>query len=132
MVWHGAGRVLSCEANSNAHADYIFAAAAGEFGILFCLSLVGIIVFIVLRILRLSLGPSNLFARLGASTLALLFAMQSFIHIAVNLGLLPTKGMTLPLVSYGGTSMIAVAFGMGLALALTRLQSANIHRTVLA
>ena len=128
----GPGESIAARRIPDAHADYVFAAAAGEFGILFCLSLVGIIVFIVLRILRLSLRLTAPFARLGASTLALLFAMQSFIHIAVNLGLFPTKGMTLTLVSYGGTSMIAVAFGMGLALALTRREPGDINGSVLA
>jgi len=65
---------------------------------------------------------SSLFARLAASTLAIQFAMQSGINLAVNLNLIPPKGMTLPFVSYGGTSMIAVAFGMGLMLAFTRIK----------
>ncbi|MFN4209470.1 MAG: FtsW/RodA/SpoVE family cell cycle protein, partial [Devosia sp.] len=63
---------------------------------------------------------TSLFARLAASTLAIQFAMQSGINLAVNLNLVPPKGMTLPFVSYGGTSMIAIAFGMGLMLAMTR------------
>ena len=63
---------------------------------------------------------TSLFARLAASTIAIQFAMQSGINLAVNLNLIPPKGMTLPFVSYGGTSMIAVAFAMGLMLAFTR------------
>ena len=63
---------------------------------------------------------SSLFARLAASTLAIQFGLQCAINLAVNLSLIPPKGMTLPFVSYGGTSMFAIAFGMGLMLAFTR------------
>jgi len=104
----------------DAHADYVFSAAAGEFGILFCMVLVGLICFIVIRAMLGAQRQTSLFARLAASTLAIQFAMQSGINLAVNLNMIPPKGMTLPFVSYGGTSMIAIAFGMGLMLALTR------------
>jgi cell division protein FtsW len=63
---------------------------------------------------------STLYARLAVSTLAIQFGLQCAINLAVNLNLIPPKGMTLPFVSYGGTSTIAIAFGMGLMLALTR------------
>ncbi|MDP2781654.1 MULTISPECIES: FtsW/RodA/SpoVE family cell cycle protein [Devosia] len=106
----------------DAHSDYVFSAAAGEFGILFCLVLVALIAFIVIRAMLGAQRQSSLFARLAASTLAIQFAMQSGINLAVNLNLIPPKGMTLPFVSYGGTSMIAVAFGMGLMLAFTRIK----------
>ena len=96
------------------------AAAAGEFGIVFCICLVRLIAFIVIRALFGAQKQSNLFARLAASTLAIQFGLQCGINLAVNLNLIPPKGMTLPFVSYGGTSMIAVAFGAGLMLALTR------------
>src|SRR5690606_36639231 len=104
----------------DAHSDYVISAAAGEFGILFCLVLVALIAFIVIRVMLGAQRQSSLFARLAASTLAIQFAMQSGINLAVNLNLIPPKGMTLPFVSYGGTSMIAIAFGMGLMLAFTR------------
>ena len=104
----------------DAHADFVFSAAAGEFGILFCMGLVTLIGFIAIRAMIAAQRQTSLFARLAASTLAVQFAMQSGINLAVNLNLMPAKGMTLPFVSYGGTSMIAVAFGMGLMLALTR------------
>lgn len=106
----------------DAHSDYVFSAAAGEFGILFCLVLVALIAFIVIRAMLGAQRQSSLFARLAASTLAIQFAMQSGINLAVNLNLIPPKGMTLPFVSYGGTSMIAVAFAMGLMLAFTRIK----------
>jgi cell division protein FtsW len=120
LVRAWAGRVAGQEADPDAHADYIFSAAAGEFGILFCLVLVALIAYIVIRALIGAQRQQNLFARLAASTLAIQFGLQCSINLAVNLNLMPPKGMTLPFVSYGGTSMIAVAFGMGLMLALTR------------
>jgi len=116
----GPGESLAKKVIPDAHADYVFSAAAGEFGILFCLGLVILIAFIVLRAMLGAQRQTSLFARLAASTLAVQFAMQAGINLAVNLNLIPPKGMTLPFVSYGGTSMIAIAFGMGLMLALTR------------
>ncbi|MBD8064180.1 cell division protein FtsW [Devosia sp. PTR5] len=116
----GPGESIAKKLIPDAHADYVFSAAAGEFGILFCIGLVILIGFIVLRALMGAQRQTSLFARLAASTLAIQFAMQSGINLAVNLNLIPPKGMTLPFVSYGGTSMIAIAFGMGLMLALTR------------
>jgi cell division protein FtsW len=116
----GPGESIAKKLIPDAHADYVFSAAAGEFGILFCMVLVGLIAFIVLRAMVAAQRQSSLFARLAASTLAIQFAMQCGINLAVNLNLIPPKGMTLPFVSYGGTSMIAIAFGMGLMLALSR------------
>ena len=116
----GPGESVAKKVIPDAHADYVFSAAAGEFGILFCLCLVGVIAFIVIRALVGAQQQSSLFARLAASTLAIQFGMQCGINLAVNLNLIPPKGMTLPFVSYGGTSMLAVALGMGLMLALTR------------
>lgn len=116
----GPGESIAKKLIPDAHADYVFSAAAGEYGILFCMGLVLLIAFIVLRALLSAQRQSSLFARLAASTLAIQFAMQAGINLAVNLNLIPPKGMTLPFVSYGGTSMLAVALGMGLMLALTR------------
>jgi len=116
----GPGESIAKKVIPDAHADYVFSAAAGEFGILFCLCLVALIGFIVIRALLGAQQQSSLFARLAASTLAIQFGLQSGINLAVNLNLIPPKGMTLPFVSYGGTSMLAVAFGMGLMLAFTR------------
>tara|TARA_R110002020_G_scaffold6117_11_gene25556 strand:- start:7175 stop:8347 length:1173 start_codon:yes stop_codon:yes gene_type:complete len=118
----GPGESIAKKLIPDAHSDYVFSAAAGEFGILFCLVLVSLIAFIVIRAMLAAQRQSSLFARLAASTLATQFAMQSGINLAVNLNLIPPKGMTLPFVSYGGTSMIAVAFGMGLMLAFTRIK----------
>lgn len=116
----GPGEGVANRSLPDAHADFVFSAAAGEFGILFCLVLVSLIAFIVVRSLLLAQQQTNLFARLAVSALAIQFGVQSAINLAVNLNLIPPKGMTLPFVSYGGTSMIAVAFGMGLLIGLTR------------
>jgi cell division protein FtsW len=116
----GPGESVANKAIPDAHADYVFSAAAGEFGVVFCIGLVLLIAFIVVKALIGAQQQSSLFARLAASTLAIQFGLQSGINLAVNLNLIPPKGMTLPFVSYGGTSMLAVAFGMGLMLAFTR------------
>lgn len=116
----GPGESIANKVIPDAHADYVFSAAAGEFGILFCLCLVALIAFIVIKALIGAQQQSSLFARLAASTLAIQFGLQCAINLAVNLSLIPPKGMTLPFVSYGGTSMFAIAFAMGLMLAFTR------------
>jgi cell division protein FtsW len=102
------------------HTDFVFAVAAEEFGIVLCLLLVAVFSFIVLRSLRHAMRNEDPFARFGAAGLAILFGLQSAINMAVNLHLMPAKGMTLPFISYGGSSMISLAYGMGMLLALTR------------
>ena len=116
----GPGESLAKKVIPDAHADYVFSAAAGEFGILFCLCLVALIVFIVLRALAGAQQQQSLYARLAVSTLAIQFGLQCAINLAVNLNLIPPKGMTLPFVSYGGSSMLAMGLTLGMALALTR------------
>lgn len=116
----GPGEGLAKRYLPDAHADFVFSAAAGEFGILFCMMLVVLIAFIIIRSLSNAQQQSSIYARLAASALAVQFGLQAAINLAVNLNLMPPKGMTLPFVSYGGTSMIAVAYGMGMMLALTR------------
>jgi cell division protein FtsW len=100
--------------------DFGFAVAAEEFGIILCLALVALFAFIVLRSLKAAYRTEDLFTRFAASGLAILFGIQSAINMAVNLHLIPAKGMTLPFISYGGSSMISLAYGMGMLLALTR------------
>ncbi len=116
----GPGEAITKRYLPDAHADYVFSAAAGEFGILFCLLLVALIGFIVLRSLRGAMLQGDLFARMAAAALACQYGMQSAINLMVNVNLIPPKGMTLPFVSYGGTSMLAVAVGMGMMLGLMR------------
>jgi cell division protein FtsW len=104
----------------DSHTDFIFAVAAEEFGLILCLILLGLFVFIVLRALTHALRENDAFTRLAVAGLALLFGFQSAIAMAVSLSLIPAKGMTLPFVSYGGSSLISLAFGMGMLIALTR------------
>ena len=104
----------------DAHTDFIFAVAAEEYGLLLGLLLILLFGFIVVRGLARALSDNDQFVQIAASGLFVLFGFQAFINIAVNLMLLPPKGMTLPFVSYGGSSLVALALTMGLALALTR------------
>ncbi|MDP9836841.1 cell division protein FtsW [Neorhizobium huautlense] len=104
----------------DSHTDFIFSVAAEEFGILFCMVLVSIFAFIVLRGLSHAFRERNDFNRFAVAGLVLQLGVQSMINISVNLELIPAKGMTLPLISYGGSSMIAVAVTAGFILALTR------------
>jgi cell division protein FtsW len=104
----------------DSHADFVFAVAAEEFGIVLCLLLVALFTFIVLRALLHAFRTEDPFMRFATAGLAMLFGMQSAINMAVNTHLLPAKGMTLPFISYGGSSLISLAYGMGMLLALTR------------
>jgi len=104
----------------DSHADYPFAVAAEEFGIVLCLVLVALFAFIVIRALRHALRDEDPFTRFAMAGLSMLFGMQSAINMSVNLHLIPAKGMTLPFISYGGSSMISLAYGMGMLLALSR------------
>ena len=104
----------------DAHADFIFAVAGEELGLLWTLLLVALFAFIVLRGFSRLLKDSNLFVLLAAAGLLVQFGVQAFVNMASSLHMMPTKGMTLPFVSYGGSSLIALGFGMGMVLALTR------------
>lgn len=106
----------------DSHADFVFAVAAEEFGIVLCLMLVALFAFIVLRALIRAARNDDPFSRFATAGLAILFGAQSTINMAVNLALIPAKGMTLPFISYGGSSMISLAYGIGMLLALSREQ----------
>lgn len=106
----------------DSHTDFVFAVAAEEFGIILCLILLALFAFIVIRTLSRAYASEDLFARFAASGLAILFGVQASINMAVNLHLMPAKGMTLPFISYGGSSMVSLAYGVGMMLALTRLR----------
>ena len=108
----------------DAHTDFIFAVAAEEYGMLLCLLIVGIYAAIVVRTMIISAKDSNLFIILSAAALAASFGLQAIINMASSLHLMPTKGMTLPFISYGGSSLLATAFGLGMLLAITRK---NVH-----
>ena len=104
------------------HTDFVYSVAAEEFGVALCLVLAALFAFIVIRALVRALRNDDPFTRFAAAGLAILFGLQSAINMSVNLHLIPAKGMTLPFISYGGSSMLAVAYGMGMLLALTREQ----------
>jgi cell division protein FtsW len=104
----------------DAHADFVFAVVGEEFGLVICLLLLSLFAFIVLRGLLRLLGEHDDFVILGATGLVASFGLQAFVNMASSLHLIPTKGMTLPFISYGGSSVLAVALGMGMLLALTR------------
>jgi len=103
-----------------AHTDFVFAVAAEEFGIVLCLVLLALFAFVVVRALSRALNDEDPFRRFAVAGLAMLLGLQSAINMAVNLHLIPAKGMTLPFISYGGSSMISLAYGMGMLLALSR------------
>ena len=104
----------------DSHTDFIFAVAGEEFGLVVCLLIAGIFAFVVLRGLSKALAEKDDFSRYAVSGLVVLFGLQSIINMGVNLQLLPAKGMTLPFISYGGSSLVAMAISMGMVLALTR------------
>ncbi len=104
----------------DAHADYIFAVVGEEFGAIACVMLLILFAGIVVRGLAHLLEEEDPFRMLAASGLIMQFGLQTLINVGVNVGLLPSKGMTLPFISYGGSSMLALAIGMGMVLALTR------------
>jgi cell division protein FtsW len=104
----------------DAHADFVFAVAGEELGLIACIIIVLLFGFIVLRGFSRVFQENNLFIVLSATGLFVQFGLQAIINMASSLHLMPTKGMTLPFLSYGGSSLIALGIGMGMALALTR------------
>ena len=120
--WTGAGFWLGTRKMTlpEAHTDYIFSVIGEEFGLIWCAMIVVLYIAIVARALVRLVDEENLFALLAAAGLTAQIGGQAFINIMVNLQLFPSKGMTLPLVSYGGSSTIAVCLTVGLLLAMTR------------
>jgi cell division protein FtsW len=120
--WTGSGLWLGIRKMNlpEAHTDYIFSVIGEEFGLLACAVIVLIYCAIVIRALMRLVDEENMFALLAGAGLITQFGGQAFINILVNLQLFPSKGMTLPLISYGGSSALAVCFALGLLLAITR------------
>ena len=102
------------------HTDYIFLVIGEEFGLIACLAIALLYLGIVVRVLVKLLDEDSTFAILAAAGLAIQFGLQAIINMAVNVQIAPSKGMTLPFISYGGSSMLALSVGMGLLLAFTR------------
>ncbi len=104
----------------DAHTDFIIAVAAEEYGLVACIVIILLFATVVLRSMLRLLGEGEAFPRLAGMGLAALFGMQALVNMGVAIRLLPAKGMTLPLISYGGSSVLAVGIGLGMLLALTR------------
>jgi cell division protein FtsW len=120
-LWgRGPGEGTVKEFLPDAHADFVFAVVGEEFGLVVCLLVVLLFGFVVLRGFSRVFQDNNLFVVLGAAGLFVQFGLQAVINMASSLHLMPTKGMTLPFISYGGSSLLALGLGMGMALALTR------------
>ncbi len=107
----------------DAHADFVFAVMGEEFGLIVCLLVLAVFALVVLRGLLKLVAERDLFVVLAASGLLASFGLQAFVNMASSLRLIPTKGMTLPFVSYGGSSVVAIALGIGMLLALTRTRT---------
>ncbi|MCB2087479.1 MAG: FtsW/RodA/SpoVE family cell cycle protein, partial [Sphingomonadaceae bacterium] len=120
--WTGTGMRLGIRKFNlpEAHTDYIFSVIGEEFGLLACALIVVLYLAIMVRVLVRLAEEEDLFTLLAGAGLATQLGGQAFINILVNLQLFPSKGMTLPLISYGGSSTIAVCLAVGLLLAITR------------
>lgn len=103
-----------------AHSDFIFAVAGEEFGLVLCGIIAILFCALSVRLLLRAAAAKDKFSQLAGAGLALIVALQAFINMGVAVNLLPAKGMTLPFISYGGSSLFAVAVTMGFALAITR------------
>ncbi len=120
-LWgRGPGEGMVKDVIPDVHADFIFAVAGEEYGLFVCLLIVGLFAFVVVRGLLRLRTDSNLFVILASTGLLVQFGLQAFINMASSLHLMPTKGMTLPFISYGGSSLLALALGVGMMLSLTR------------
>jgi cell division protein FtsW len=104
----------------DAHTDFIFAVTAEEFGVIICIAVVCLYGFIVLRGLMLAQRNEDTFCRLAIAGLLMMFGLQAAINMMVNVHLMPAKGMTLPFISYGGSSLLSLALATGFLIALTR------------
>jgi cell division protein FtsW len=120
LVGRGVGEGVMKRHVPDLHTDFIYSVGAEEFGLVLSLLMIGLYAFIVVRGMRRAMKLTDPFEQTGAAGLFMLIGLQACINIAVNLNLIPTKGMTLPFISYGGSSMLAMGLTMGLALALTR------------
>ena len=120
LFGRGPGEGWVKEVLPDAHADFIFAVAGEEFGLIACLVILALFAFVVLRGFSRILKDEDLFILLAVSGILVQFGLQVIINIASTINLIPPKGMTLPFISYGGSSTMALAIGMGIILALTR------------
>jgi cell division protein FtsW len=120
LVGRGIGEGVMKRHVPDLHTDFIYSVGAEEFGLVLSLTMIGLYAFIVVRGMRRAMKLNDPFEQTAAAGLFMLIGLQACINVAVNLNLIPTKGMTLPFISYGGSSMMAMGLTMGFALALTR------------
>ena len=120
MFGRGPGEGLLKRQVPDVHTDFAYAGAAEEYGLMLSLLLIGLFGFLVVRGLQRAMKLSDPYEQVAAAGLFVLVGQQVCINVAVNLNVIPTKGMTLPFISYGGSSMLAMGLTLGLALALTR------------
>ena len=120
LVGRGIGEGVMKRHVPDLHTDFIYSVGAEEFGLVLSLAMIGLYAFIVIRGMRRAMKLTDSFEQTAAAGLFMLIGLQASINVAVNLNLIPTKGMTLPFISYGGSSMVAMGLTMGFALALTR------------
>ena len=120
MFGRGPGEGIVKTVLPDAHSDFIFAVAGEEFGMLACIGLLALFAFIVIRGLFHLLQEEDRFTFLATAGILTQFGLQAIINMAVNTDLMPSKGMTLPFISYGGSSLLALGMGMGMVLAFTR------------
>ena len=120
LVGRGVGEGVMKRSVPDLHTDFIYSVGAEEFGLVLSLAMISLYAFIVIRGMRRAMKLTDPFEQTAAAGLFMLIGLQASINMAVNLNLIPTKGMTLPFISYGGSSMLAMGLTMGLALALTR------------
>ena len=120
LVGRGVGEGVMKRHVPDLHTDFIYSVGAEEFGLMLSLAIIALYAFIVLRGMRRAMKLNDSFEQTAAAGLFMLIGLQACVNVAVNLNLIPTKGMTLPFISYGGSSMLAMGLTMGFALALTR------------
>lgn len=120
LIGRGPGEGLVKAVLPDAHTDFIFSVTAEEFGVLACLLMISAFAGIIIRGYMRMMQERDLFVVLAVSGLLGSFGLQAFINMGVAVHLMPTTGMTLPLISYGGSSLVATACGLGMMLALTR------------
>jgi cell division protein FtsW len=123
LLGRGPGEGVVKDSLPDAHADFVYAVAAEEFGVFASVGLLALYVVIVWRGMARAARVIDPFAQIAAGGLFALLGLQALVHVAVNVSLAPAKGMTLPLVSYGGSSMIGSGITLGLALAFVRARS---------
>ena len=128
LTGQGMGEGILKDKVPEAHTDYIIAVISEEFGAIFVIFIVLIFLFIAYKVLNRVLSEQDEFLKLSLVGLVSLLIIQTFIHIGVNTKLLPTTGMTLPFLSYGGSSLVGSSLAAGIILNFTRKDSTR-HQT---